>query len=128
MRTFYLENSTTVRSETCWLPAACYVRPQSTGDVAAILSTLKKLEVKFAVRSTGHNPTINSSSVDGSGIVINMRDIKSLSFNENDGTLSAGGGSTWGDVYASLEECGRSVIGARNFGVGVGGFTLGGLS
>ncbi|EMR72870.1 putative fad linked oxidase-like protein [Eutypa lata UCREL1] len=113
-------------SETCWLPAACYVRPQSTGDVAAILSTLKKLEVKFAVRSTGHNPTINSSSVDGSGIVINMRDIKSLSFNENDGTLSAGGGSTWGDVYAFLEECGRSVIGARNFGVGVGGFTLGG--
>ncbi|RYP67413.1 hypothetical protein DL771_007244 [Monosporascus sp. 5C6A] len=112
--------------ETCWLPAACYVRPQNTDEVATVLGTLKRFGVKFAIRSTGHNPTTNSNGVDGSGIVIDMRDIKSLSLNDGDGTLRAGGGSTWSDVYAFLEERGRSAIGARNFGVGVGGYTLGG--
>lgn len=107
------------------------MRPQNTGEVAAVLGTLIELGVKFAIRSTGHNPTINASGVDGSGIVIDMRDIKALSLDDDgdgDGTLRAGGGSTWGDVYAFLEERGRSAIGARNLGVGVAGYTLGGRS
>ncbi|KAK8137284.1 6-hydroxy-D-nicotine oxidase [Apiospora sp. TS-2023a] len=116
-------------SRTCWLSAAAYIRPQSTAEVAAVLATLKKTNTKFAVRSTGHHPTANFSSVGESGVVIDLRDINFLALDEGgDGSLilRAGGGSTWGNVYTFLEERGRSIVGARNFGVGLGGFTLGG--
>lgn len=94
-----------------------------------MLATLKKTNTKFAVGITGHHPTAEFSSVDESGVVIDLRDIKSLALDEDgDGsfTLRAGGGSTWGDVYTFLKERGRSIVGARNFRVGLGGFTLGG--
>lgn len=84
------------KSQNCWLPAAYCVRPRNTDEVAAVLGTLKKLEVKFAIWSTGRYSNVNSNSVDGSGVFIDLRDSKSLSLDERDGTLRAGGGSTWG--------------------------------
>ncbi|KAI1073527.1 6-hydroxy-D-nicotine oxidase [Whalleya microplaca] len=112
-------------SKTCWLPAACFVRPSSTHDVATVLGVLKKTQSKFAIRSTGHMQNSGFSSVGGSGVLVDLRDLKSLSL-DKDGILHADGGCKWGDVYKFVEERGRSVIGARSFDVGVGGFTLGG--
>ncbi|KAK7983226.1 hypothetical protein PG989_010628 [Apiospora arundinis] len=77
-------------SRTCWLPAACYVRPQDIAEVAAVFEALAKTNTKSAVRSTGHHPNTNFSSVDGSGVVIDLRDVKSLSLDQY-GTLHAGG-------------------------------------
>ncbi|KAI1395617.1 6-hydroxy-D-nicotine oxidase [Hypoxylon fuscum] len=90
------QNSFVSKSQNCWLPAAYCVRPRNTDEVAAVLGTLKKLEVKFAIWSTGRYSNVNSNSVDGSGVFIDLRDSKSLSLDERDGTLRAGGGSTWG--------------------------------
>ncbi|KAK8054743.1 FAD-binding domain-containing protein [Apiospora phragmitis] len=94
-------------SQACWLPAAGYVRPQDAAEVAAVLATSKKANTKFAVRSTGHHPNADFSSVDQSGGVIDLRDIKSLSLDEDmDGKfiLRAGGGSTLTDVYIFLRS------------------------
>ncbi|KAI0196912.1 6-hydroxy-D-nicotine oxidase [Astrocystis sublimbata] len=112
-------------SEVCWLPATCYVRPQNAAEVAAALATVTEKGTTFAVRSTGHNPIPKVSSVDQDGVVIDLRDIKSLSLRD-DGVVQIGGGATWGDIYTFLEDRGRSIIGARNLDVGVGGYTLGG--
>ncbi|KAH9993467.1 6-hydroxy-D-nicotine oxidase [Xylariaceae sp. FL0662B] len=112
-------------SKTCWLPASCFIRPGSTEDVVSVMSILEKTQSNFAIRSTGHNPNNGFSSVGESGVVVDLRDLNSLSIDHN-GVLKAGGGCKWGEVYTFAEERGRSVIGARNHGVGVGGFTLGG--
>ncbi|KAI1348002.1 6-hydroxy-D-nicotine oxidase [Xylaria sp. FL0043] len=112
-------------SEVCWLPAACYVKPQNADEVAATLATLTEKGITFAIRSTGHNPIPKVSSVNKSGVLIDLQDIKSLSL-QDDGTVQIGGGARWGSVYAFLEAQGRSIIGARNLDVGVGGYTLGG--
>ena len=60
--------------------------------------------------------------------MIDLRDSNNLALDDGDGspTLRAGGGSTWGDVYTFLGERGRSIVGARNSSVGLGGYTLGG--
>ncbi|KAK5628867.1 hypothetical protein RRF57_004582 [Xylaria bambusicola] len=94
-------------------------------EVAATLTQLTENGITFAVRSTGHNPIPKVSSVDQSGVLIDLQDIKSLSL-QDDGTVQIGGGTKWGDIYTFLEDQGRSIIGARNLGVGVGGYTLGG--
>ncbi|KAI0802769.1 hypothetical protein GGR55DRAFT_682876 [Xylaria sp. FL0064] len=92
-------------SEVCWLPAACYVKPQNADEVAATLAALTEKGTTFAVRSTGHNPIPNVSSVNQSGVLIELQDIKSLSL-QDDGT--------------------GTPLSARNLDVGVGGYTLGG--
>jgi len=42
------------------------------------------------------------------------------------GLVRLGTGNRWGNVYQWLEERGLMVVGGRDGGVGVGGFTLGG--
>ncbi|KAI1264929.1 6-hydroxy-D-nicotine oxidase [Xylariaceae sp. FL1019] len=121
----YAVEQQTPWSQACWLPSACYVRPQSPDEVTATLAILKENGVVFAVRSTGHNPIPKVSSVDQAGILIDLQNLNHLSLGE-DGTVQVGGGAKWGDIYTFVEKRGRSIMGARNLGVGVGGYTLGG--
>ncbi|KAI0160522.1 6-hydroxy-D-nicotine oxidase [Xylariaceae sp. FL1272] len=113
------------QSKVCHLRSACYVRPQSADEVAATIATLRRNKVVFAVRSTDHNPIPKVNSVDEFGILINLQDINRLSL-QDDGTVQVGGGAKWDDIYTFVEKRGRSIIGARNLTVGVGGYTLGG--
>ena len=77
------------------------MRSQNTADVASVLVAAENTGTKFAIRSSGHNPTTGWASIDGTGVLIDLRDVNSLSLDE-DGTLHAGGGATWGDVYTFL--------------------------
>ncbi|KAI1376860.1 6-hydroxy-D-nicotine oxidase [Hypoxylon crocopeplum] len=113
-------------SPTCWLPAACYVRPRTPDEVATVLKAIRETGSKFAIRCGGHNCNPNMSSVDGSGIVIDIRDLNSISVDKSSGIARIGAGSKWNQVYTSLEENGLTAIGGRQNDVGVGGFLLGG--
>lgn len=113
------------RSSTCWTPAAAYVQPTTTEEVARVLAIVKQTGTKFAIRATGHNPNPGFSNIDGTGIVIDLGSLKSLSLTDQ-GILQAGAGNTWGEVYAWLEERQLSATGGREPAVGVGGFLLGG--
>ncbi|KAK7952975.1 6-hydroxy-D-nicotine oxidase [Apiospora saccharicola] len=116
-------------SGTCWLPAAAYVRPQSTAQVAAVLATLKKTNTKFAVRSTGHHSTADFSSVDESGVVIDLRDLKSLALDEDgDGsfTLRAAVAAPGATCTLSSRNAVVPSSGLATLVSGLGGFTLGG--
>lgn len=117
---------TAFRSQTCWLPAACFIRLRNTADVAAALKVIRHVGAKFAVRSGGHNPNTGFGSIDGSGVLLDLHALDSLSLSD-DGLLHAGPGSTWGEVYDFLDPHGVSAIGGRHYTVGLPGFLLGGM-
>lgn len=41
-------------------------------------------------------------------------------------STAIGGGARWGDIYVKLDAVNLSVVGGRDFDVGVAGLTLGG--
>ncbi|KAG6366579.1 hypothetical protein INS49_000757 [Diaporthe citri] len=112
-------------SQSCWLPAAAYVVLSTTREVVSALAVVRKTGCKFAIRTSGHNPNVGFSSVDGSGVVLDLRGLKGRTLGDNN-VLHAGGGCVWGDIYPFLEEHGRSPIGGRETQVGLGGFLTGG--
>lgn len=57
-----------------------------------------------------------------------MTGLASVKVNEDHTIASVGAGASWLDVYLYLDGLGVAVAGGRNAAVGVGGFTLGGLS
>ncbi|KAI1322806.1 FAD-binding domain-containing protein [Xylariaceae sp. FL0255] len=105
-------------SETCWLPATCFVRPSTPQDVGQVLKAVEQHGSKFAIRCGGHNPNPPFSSIDDSGILIDVSELKTLSLCP-DGVLQMGAGNRWGEVYAYLEEHGRMPIGGRQNGIGL---------
>ncbi|KAI1387334.1 6-hydroxy-D-nicotine oxidase [Hypoxylon trugodes] len=111
--------------QTCWLPAACFVRPSSMNDVAEILKIVRQTGTKFAVRCGGHNTNPGGNSIDGNGILVNLLNLKSLEL-ADDAVLRVGAGCIWGDVYDFLDKKGLSAIGGRQRDVGVSGYLLGG--
>lgn len=113
-------------SQTCWVPAAGYVYPSSTQELAEALAIIKKTWSKFAIRTTGHNPNAGWSSADQAAIVLDISRLRSMELGP-DGVARLGSGCTWGEVYAWLEEQKLSAIGGRDQQVGLGGFLLGGI-
>ncbi|RYO74495.1 hypothetical protein DL764_010811 [Monosporascus ibericus] len=111
-------------SQTCWIPAAAYVQPSNAQEVAEALAIIQRTGSKFALRTTGHTPNPGFSSVDESGVVIDLRRLNSISL-DGDGVLHAGAGSTWGQIYSFLEDKQLSATGGRDRAVGVTGFLLG---
>ncbi|KAI1492419.1 hypothetical protein F5X96DRAFT_691612 [Biscogniauxia mediterranea] len=121
----YEAERTRAWSQTCWSPATAYVHLTSAQEVADALAIIKRTGSKFVIRTTGNNPNPGFSSIDESGVVLDLSQMNSKSL-DADNVLHAGAGCTWGEVYAYLEEKKRSVTGARDETIGLGGFLLGG--
>lgn len=60
------------------------------------------------------------------GVHISMARFAEIDYNADTKIAVVGAGCIWDDVYAALEEIGRTVVGGRVTGVGVAGFSLGG--
>ncbi|KAI1319564.1 FAD-binding domain-containing protein [Xylariaceae sp. FL0255] len=115
------------RSQTAWLSPACFVRPTDSHEVAAIMKVIETQQAKFAIRAGGHNPNANFASVNELGVLIDLLELDSISFDPSDGNiLRVGPGNTWEKVYTFAETRGRGVIGGRHGSVGVSGLLLGG--
>ncbi|KAN0133064.1 FAD-binding domain containing protein [Lactarius tabidus] len=104
--------------------SACSVEPGSAADVGAILHILGSTRTPFAVKGGGHafNPGFSSTT----GVQISMTRFNAISFDNSTGTVEAGSGVTWDQVYATLNSTGFNVIGGRVPTVGISGLTLGG--
>ncbi|TGO61971.1 hypothetical protein BCON_0023g00290 [Botryotinia convoluta] len=113
-------------SETCWLPASCFILVETTCDVIAALKMITYVGAKFAVRSGGYNPNAGFESIDSSGVLLDLRRLNSTSLLEGNEILQRGPGNTWGSLYDFLEGYNISVAGGRHSSVGVGGYLLGG--
>jgi hypothetical protein len=78
----------------------------------------------LAVRSGGHSP-VGHSVVDN-GLVIDMRDMRSLEFDLKNNIAWAGSGLTAGEVVNAAAEHGLAIGFGDTASVGIGGITLGG--
>lgn len=123
--TRWTELYTLRRSQTCWSPAAAFVKPSTAEEVAQVLGIVSRTGSKFSIRSTGHNPNPGFNSINEGGIVIDLGNLNSKTLG-GDGILLAGAGNTWGDIYPWLEDQKRSAMGGRETAVGLSGFLLGG--
>ncbi|RYP21123.1 hypothetical protein DL765_002412 [Monosporascus sp. GIB2] len=129
---------------------ACIVSPQTVQEVSTavrILTTTTTttdssnpnlprhpLGCQFAVRSGGHSMVAGAANLAG-GVTIDLSGLSSIELlplakyptsDATPPTVSVGVGSTWGMVYAYLDDMELSANGARAAGVGIGGLTLGG--
>ncbi|KAH9017336.1 FAD-binding domain-containing protein [Lactarius deliciosus] len=104
--------------------SACSVEPGSAADVGAILRILGSTRTPFAVKGAGHalNPGFSSTS----GVQISMTRFSNIEHNNATGTVDAGSGVTWDQVYIALDPTGVNVVGGRVPTVGTSGLTLGG--
>lgn len=109
-------------------PATAYVHLDSAEEVAQALQILRSTGSKFAIRSAGHNANPGFSSVgpDGTGIVLDLRGLKSKVLDQGTNTAHLGAGNDWLGTYKWLEKENLTVIGSREGQVGVSGFLLGG--
>ncbi|EDN96083.1 hypothetical protein SS1G_12289 [Sclerotinia sclerotiorum 1980 UF-70] len=112
-----------VWSEACRLEAQCVVSPSSTEEISLIMKIISFLHVSFAVRSGGHSPNPNWSSIDSNGILISTSNLDSINVSPDNSMASIGSGLRWGAVYEALDSYGVSVIGGRVPQVGVGGLS-----
>ncbi|KAH9168081.1 FAD-binding domain-containing protein [Lactarius sanguifluus] len=104
--------------------SACSVEPGSAADVSVILRILGSTRTPFAVKGGGHafNPGFSSTS----GVQISMTRFSNIELNNSTGTVDAGSGVTWDQVYAALDSTGVNIVGGRIPTVGISGLTLGG--
>ncbi|KAL7623129.1 hypothetical protein AAE478_006810 [Parahypoxylon ruwenzoriense] len=110
------------------LKPTCILEPETTEEVAAIVSILHENNETFAIKSGGHNPNNYFASVDD-GPLISTRRLNEVIFDAASKTVRVGPGNRWDEVGEQLDNTGYTVVGGRIGNVGVGGYLLGnGLS
>jgi FAD/FMN-containing dehydrogenase len=103
---------------------AAIIRVASAADVAAVLNFAQATDLPVAVRSGGHS-TVGHSANNG-GLVIDLRDLRSMDIDTGARTAWVGTGLTTGEITAAVEQQGLIVGFGDAPTVGVGGLTLGG--
>jgi FAD/FMN-containing dehydrogenase len=92
-------------------------------DAAACVNWARDTAIPFAVRSGGHSYAGFSTSP---GLVIDVKSMRTVTFDEAAGTATVAGGANNADVGAVLGPYGVFFPGGRCPTVGVSGLTLGG--
>jgi FAD/FMN-containing dehydrogenase len=92
---------------------ACIVFPISANDVATAIKMLNKhKDVRFAVKSGGHSPTPNHSSVEN-GVLITTSAMVGAKYDKQRQLAYVKPGGKWNDVIPMLEKDGISMLGGR---------------
>lgn len=105
--------------------SACRITPTSTQQVSEILNVLTSNWCRFAIKSGGHARNADDS-VSAGGATIDLVEMKSVEFLENESWAKVGAGHTLGSLYEALEARNLSFVGGRTADVGIGGYLLGG--
>ncbi|KAJ3498514.1 hypothetical protein NLG97_g1069 [Lecanicillium saksenae] len=114
-------------SGSAWTAPKCIYTPTSVDELRAAVLAAQKTQCKFAVRSGGHSPFHGFAGID-EGLLISMAGFKELAYNPDTQVQRSGMGNRWGDVYKSLINVGRLVVGGRLNDVGLALASGGGLS
>ncbi|EST04759.1 FAD linked oxidase, N-terminal [Kalmanozyma brasiliensis GHG001] len=104
--------------------STCVAVPASPQDISAAIKIIGTRRIRFAVKGAGHASNQGWSSTPG--IAFGMTNFKQTNLSGDKQTIDVGPANVWDDVYQSLDGSGRSVVGGRVSGVGVGGFITGG--
>src|SRR5829696_7124882 len=103
---------------------AVIVRVAGPDDVRAVLGLARESGLPLAVRAGGHSGAAHST-VEG-GIVLDVRDLRTLEVDVPGRTAWVGAGLTAGELTTSLAEHGLAIGFGDTGSVGVAGITLGG--
>lgn len=91
--------------------------PTTTQQVSGILEVLLDFpDVKFAVKSGGHNANTGFSSTDG-GVLISFKYWNTTTLSSNGETADVPPGARWENVITDLEPSGKAVVGGRIGGI-----------
>ncbi|KAK7709103.1 hypothetical protein SLS57_008829 [Botryosphaeria dothidea] len=107
------------------LKPACIIKPSNVQEMSTVIKTLYNNNETFAVKSGGHNPNQNFSSIDG-GPLVSTAKLNEVILDEASKTVRVSPGNRWEDVHKVLDGTGYTVIGGRIGNVGVGGYIVGG--
>lgn len=107
------------------LKPTCIATPTSALEMSAIVKQLHNFDDLFAVKSGGHMPNNGFASIQD-GLLISTENLDQVIYNPEDQTAIIGPGLTWEDAQKGLDGTGRTLVGGRLGGVGVGGYMLGG--
>jgi FAD/FMN-containing dehydrogenase len=99
-------------------------RCADVADVIACVNFARENELLLAVRSGGHNA--GGLGIADDALVIDLSPIKYTRVDPTAGTVTVGGGCTWGDVDHATHAFGMAVPSGIISTTGVGGLTLGG--
>lgn len=83
---------------------AAIVRPQTADDVQVLVRLFGQEAIDFNIRTGGHN-CLGRALVEGA-VVIDMRDVASVTINEDKKTAKIGGGILTGDLSKTLGSYG----------------------
>lgn len=132
-------------SLTSQLTPYCFVQPENTEEVSAVVKTLvSETHCKFAVRSGGHSSNAGANNIENGvtidlgrvvyvhlELVMNILIVRVARLNNTEydpatQLASLRPGSRWLDVYRTLDPLDVGVQGGEVGSVGVGGLLLGG--
>ena len=103
---------------------ALIARPADPSDVARVVTFARDRGLPLAIRSGGHSGP-GHSTID-SGIVLDVRDLRTLDIDTDGRTAWAGTGLTAAEYSAALGAHGLATGFGDTGSVGIGGITLGG--
>jgi len=107
-----------------YVTPSAVARPLGANDVSAAVKWCVAKGVSLRPRSGGHSYA--GYSVLGSGVVLDMSNIRNVSVNHSAGTANIGTGAQLIDVYTALAAHGATIPAGSCPSVGVGGHVLGG--
>lgn len=106
------------------LKPTCIAAPSSASEMSQIITELRSVNTLFAVKSGGHMPNNGFASIEG-GLLISTKNLDQVFYNPDDHTAVIGPGLSWEDAQLGLDGTGRTLVGGRLGGVGIGGYMLG---
>jgi FAD/FMN-containing dehydrogenase len=106
------------------LRPAAIAKAADAEDVAAVVSLARRADAELAVRGGGHSGA-GHSTTDG-GIVLDLRDMRTLELELDDRTAWADGGLTAGEYTSAAAASGLATGFGDRGSVGIAGITLGG--
>lgn len=118
MAMFSVLIDTFLRSSTVWTTPSCIYSPTSADEFAKTVKILRSFNATFAIKGGGHSPVRGFSSINN-GILIEMSQVKDLTYDSKSETVRAGFGNTWEDIYSHLEAFDGLVVGGREPTVGL---------
>lgn len=106
------------------LKPTCIAAPSSASEMSQTITELHNVNTLFAVKSGGHMPNNGFASIED-GLLISTKHLDQVFYNPDDQTAVIGPGLSWEEAQKGLDGTGRTVVGGRLGGVGIGGYMLG---
>lgn len=100
------------------------VRAGSVRDVQLVVRTARRLGLRVAPQSTGHNAA-PMGDLDGT-VLLQLGGLNAVTIDPETRTAHVEGGAVWGDVTAAAAKHGLAALAGSAPDVGVSGYTLGG--